>query len=135
MRNISVMVLVLASIGTVAACAERRMDDGSETARGSTGMATTTSPGDALQDCLVRIPKDATPGQRDIAERTCQRDAADRRTTVRGEAASSDTSGDTRQACMARIPNDASAGQRMVAEQSCDRDEANRRPVQAVPGP
>lgn len=32
------------------------------------------SPQDSLEACLSRIPSDATPGQRLIAERTCQRD-------------------------------------------------------------
>ncbi len=33
---------------------------------------------DSLQACLARIPKDATAGQRLIAEQSCQRDEGDR---------------------------------------------------------
>jgi hypothetical protein len=33
---------------------------------------------DSLQACLARIPKDATVGQRMIAEQGCRRDEADR---------------------------------------------------------
>ena len=34
--------------------------------------------GDSLEGCLGRIPSDASAGQRMVAERTCQRDAANR---------------------------------------------------------
>jgi hypothetical protein len=34
---------------------------------------------DSLQACLARIPKDATVGQRMIAEQGCRRDEADRK--------------------------------------------------------
>lgn len=34
---------------------------------------------DSLQACLARIPKDATAGQRMIAEQSCQRDEGDRK--------------------------------------------------------
>jgi hypothetical protein len=34
---------------------------------------------DSLKSCLSRIPKDATAGQRMIAEQSCQRDEADRK--------------------------------------------------------
>lgn len=34
---------------------------------------------DSLQACLGRIPKDATAGQRMIAEQSCQRDEGDRK--------------------------------------------------------
>jgi hypothetical protein len=33
---------------------------------------------DSLQACLARIPKDATAGQRMIAEQSCRRDERDR---------------------------------------------------------
>ena len=35
--------------------------------------------GDSLKACLSRIPSDASAGQRMVAERTCQRDAENRR--------------------------------------------------------
>lgn len=34
---------------------------------------------DSLQACLARIPKDATAGQRMVAEQSCQRDEGDRK--------------------------------------------------------
>lgn len=34
---------------------------------------------DSLQACLARIPKDATGGQRMIAEQSCRRDEGDRK--------------------------------------------------------
>ena len=34
---------------------------------------------DSLQACLARIPKDATAGQRMIAEQSCRRDEGDRK--------------------------------------------------------
>lgn len=34
---------------------------------------------DSLQACLARIPKDATTGQRLIAEQSCRRDEGDRK--------------------------------------------------------
>ncbi len=34
---------------------------------------------DSLQTCLARIPKDATSGQRMIAEQSCRRDEQDRK--------------------------------------------------------
>ncbi len=85
---------------------------------------------------LPTIPKDATAGQRSLAEQTCQRDAAAREAVVQAgtaaatSAAASGTSGDSLAACMARIPKDASAGQRMLAEGSCERDEAARQTTQ-----
>jgi len=34
---------------------------------------------DSLQACLARIPKDATAGQRMVAEQSCRRDESDRK--------------------------------------------------------
>ncbi|MER3424827.1 MAG: hypothetical protein C4293_18000, partial [Nitrospiraceae bacterium] len=87
---------------------------------------------DPYQECLARIPKDATPGQRAIAEQSCARDFAARSNDVRPVAAG--TQGDNLQSCLSRIPKDASPGQRMIAEESCKRDEAARRGIEAVPG-
>lgn len=76
-----------------------------------------------LQACLDATAKGASPGQRSLAEQTCQRDFGngDSRTV------SSGTQGDSLQGCVARIPKDASAGQRMMAEESCRRDEEVRK--------
>lgn len=78
---------------------------------------------DPLQTCLAAISKGASPGQRDIAEETCQRDYGKND----ARAVASGTQGDTVQGCMARIPKDATAGQRMVAEESCRRDDEVRK--------
>jgi hypothetical protein len=134
MNYLRLHVMVMVSLTAVfTGCAQTQTDSSPASGRAGS-VSTTAGTGDYLQDCMARIPKDATLGQREIAERTCARDLADRTTTSRGEGASSGTQGDTLQACLARIPKDASSGQRMIAEQSCDRDEANRRSVQAVPG-
>ncbi|HJU06127.1 MAG TPA: hypothetical protein VJ692_13340 [Nitrospiraceae bacterium] len=94
------------------------------------------TPSDPLQECMARIPKDATAGQRSFGELTCQRDYGNRPTDTRRDPQNyaSGTQGDTLQACMNRIPKDATAGQRMIAEQSCKRDETNRGSVDLVPG-
>ena len=83
----------------------------------------TVTSGDPLQACLAGISTGASPGQRAIAELTCQRDFG------KGDARSvaSGTQGDSLQSCIARIPKDATAGQRMIAEESCRRDEDVRR--------
>ena len=89
----------------------------------SSADSRTTVQGDPLKACLDAISKGATPGQRSLAEQTCQRDfgGGDSRTI------SSGTQGDTLQSCVARIPRDASPGQRMMAEESCRRDEEVRK--------
>jgi hypothetical protein len=99
-------------------------------------MSVKQTPNDPLQECMARIPKDATAGQRSFAELTCQRDYGNRPTDTRRDPQNyaSGTEGDTLQACMNRIPKDATAGQRMIAEGSCKRDEMNRGSVQGVPG-
>ena len=101
------------------------------------GKAPAGGPGAAAAEaCIAAIPKDATAGQRSLAEQTCQRDAAAREAVVQAgtaaatSAAASGTSGDSLAACMARIPKDASAGQRMLAEGICKRDEAARQTTQ-----
>jgi hypothetical protein len=94
-------------------------------ARGTVGSpdSRTTVHSNPLQACLDATAKGATPGQRSLAEQTCQRDfgSGDSRTV------SSGTQGDSLQGCMARIPQDASVGQRMMAEESCRRDEEVRK--------
>lgn len=46
---------------------------------GGVGAAASGTQGDTLQACLSRIPKDASAGQRLIAQRSCERDEADRK--------------------------------------------------------
>ncbi len=87
-----------------------------------------SAPSDPYQACLARIPKDATPGQRDLATRSCARDEEERKAALGvGSRSASGHAGDSLQACLARIPKDASSGQRMIAERTCERDEAERR--------
>jgi hypothetical protein len=95
---------------------------GRRTAPSVTETRTVTS-SDPLQACLQATSKGASPGQRAVAELTCQRDfgQGDTRPVASG------TQGDTLQGCLARIPKDATMGQRMIAEQGCERDEAARK--------
>ena len=83
----------------------------------------TVTSSDPLQACLQATSKGASPGQRAVAELTCQRDfgQGDSRPVASG------TQGDTLQGCLARIPKDATMGQRMIAEQGCQRDEDVRK--------
>jgi hypothetical protein len=92
------------------------------TAPSVTETRTVTS-SDPLQACLQATSKGASPGQRAVAELTCQRDfgQGDTRPVASG------TQGDTVQGCLARIPKDATMGQRMIAEQGCQRDEDVRK--------
>ena len=46
---------------------------------GGAGAAAAGTQGDLLQACLSRIPQDASAGQRLIAQRSCERDQADRK--------------------------------------------------------
>lgn len=46
---------------------------------GRAGAAASGTQGDSLQACLRRIPQDATAGQRLIAQRSCERDEAERK--------------------------------------------------------
>jgi hypothetical protein len=115
----SVMIPIIIAAGFAGACAT------SEEVRtpGATPKTTTTTPtpprtsqpSDPLQACMARIPKDATAGQRAMAEQSCRRDFAS------GQAGSLATD-DFLQTCLNRIPKDATAGQRIVAEQSCRRE-------------
>ena len=81
-RTICVLaVLFAASIGLMSAQAADR-----EPALVAPGSDTTTEPGmaagsveDTLQACIARIPKDASIGQRMIAEQGCGRDENDRK--------------------------------------------------------
>ena len=51
---------------------------GAATAKSNDRAASGTQ-GDTLDACMARIPKDATAGQRMLAEESCQRDQANRR--------------------------------------------------------
>ena len=46
---------------------------------GGAGAAASGTQGDSLQACLSRIPQDASAGQRLIAQRSCERDDAERK--------------------------------------------------------
>lgn len=89
----------------------------------SSADSRTTVQRDPLQACLEAAAKGSSPGQRSLAEQTCQRDFGGRDS----RSVSSGTQGDTLPSCVARIPKDASAGQRMMAEESCRRDEEVRK--------
>ncbi|GKS57703.1 hypothetical protein YTPLAS18_12300 [Nitrospira sp.] len=62
--------------------AEQSCRDNETLRQGVVGTATTKSgdrasagtQGDSLEACMARIPKDATPGQRMLAEESCKRD-------------------------------------------------------------
>ncbi|WP_447973103.1 hypothetical protein [Nitrospira sp. Kam-Ns4a] len=130
-----IMVSLAASLLLAAACATT--EEARAPMPGAGGGAAAEPAADSLEACLARIPADATPGQRAVAEDRCKRDQAARNAVVGAgtaaatSAAASGTAGDTLDACLARIPKDASAGQRMIAEQSCQRDEAVRKGLQA----
>jgi hypothetical protein len=51
---------------------------GTATAKSHDRVASGTQ-GDTLEACMARIPKDASAGQRMLAEESCQRDQANRR--------------------------------------------------------
>jgi len=80
------LLLLAVSAAFTAACAtpstESSAPDAAPTETLSTpsrGAAASGTPGDSLQACLARIPKDASAGQRLIAERSCARDEAERK--------------------------------------------------------
>ncbi len=135
-------VLLLSFLGLAGLLAAPELGISASGASDKPKAGTTDRPAQSatLQACLSHIPKDATRGQRAVAERTCQRDEAVRKAVVKpGTAAetsivASGTQGDTLQTCLARIPKNATAGQRMVAERTCQRDEANRKEILVTPG-
>ena len=63
-----------AAAPNAAATESRSMNQSSSKTRIAAGVEEET-----LDTCLGRIPKDATAGQRMLAERTCQRDFPSRR--------------------------------------------------------
>ncbi len=131
MRAMNIIVLVSSAL-FLASCATDGGMPGPGAARGTVGPAgASAATGDLLQACLSRIPKDASPGQRMVAEESCKAEAINRGgiATATSARAAAGMAGDTLQACLDRIPKDASPGQRMVAEESCKRDEANRQAI------
>jgi hypothetical protein len=64
-------------VGTIAVAADRTPVPPAATTNQNT-LAAAGSVEDSLKACLARIPKDATAGQRLIAEQTCRRDEGDR---------------------------------------------------------
>jgi hypothetical protein len=77
---------------------------------------------DTLMACLAGIPKDASTGQKMLAEQSCHQEAERTDRRANSDRIASGAVEDTLMACLARIPKDASAGQRMLAEESCRRD-------------
>lgn len=69
-------LFVLAILLTSSASAADKVSSGSPGPAVVTASAAVAagSPEDSLQACLARIPKDATVGQRMIAEQSCRRD-------------------------------------------------------------
>ena len=127
-RSGMILSMIAASLA-IGACATEESAVPARPAGGAPSQTTVSQgPANPLQECLAKIPKDATPGQRSFAEMTCQRDHGTGPTDTRRESKQYDPGpqGDTLQACMNRIPGDATPGQRMIAEQSCKRDEASR---------
>lgn len=91
MRSVhAVGVVALVSL-MVGGCASEGTMDSSGTGSASGGEATATSSTknidriasgsveDSLNACTARIPKDASAGQRMLAEESCRRDQANRR--------------------------------------------------------
>ena len=80
------MILFTVSLGCAQMNGGSTSGAGSSTPSNGSVSAEATGPnrvsqgtqGDSLSACLARIPSDATAGQRMLAERTCQRDAANR---------------------------------------------------------
>ena len=71
-------VLVVAGLFTSAAIAAEKASNAPAAAASNAALAA-GSVEDSLQACLARIPKDATTGQRMIAEQSCRRDEGDRK--------------------------------------------------------
>lgn len=82
------VLLLAAAAAFTAACATPYTESSAPSATpaeslsvpvGGAGASSSDTPGDSLQACLSRIPKDASAGQRLIGERTCDRDEAERK--------------------------------------------------------
>jgi hypothetical protein len=72
--------LIVAGFGASAAIAADKASTAPDVAvaAASNAMAAGATE-DSLQACMARIPKDATVGQRMIAEQSCRRDEGDRK--------------------------------------------------------
>jgi hypothetical protein len=83
------VILSIGSVVLLAACAS--VDSGTPATEAAGAAAAPAAPatgtaaiasgavGDSLEACLARIPKDASTGQRMIAEQSCKRDETDRK--------------------------------------------------------
>ncbi len=83
LRHAVVVGTISILLGAFAATAQA-----ADTAKGKTPTPVAVAPNnahaagaveDSLQACMARIPKDATAGQRMIAEQSCRRDEGDRK--------------------------------------------------------
>ena len=95
-KNAACFVLMVFSLAILVSGCEH-MQGGGSGSKGSSAMGTSGSSGgtaapatgpnrmaqgaqgDSLDACLARIPDDATPSQRMLAEHTCERDAEHRK--------------------------------------------------------
>jgi hypothetical protein len=111
------------SAGSVSARTDRSAPvSAAEKAPNSTSDRDRTTPGaveDTLVTCLAGIPKEASPGQRLLAEQSCQQESERKDLSANKDRIASGAVEDTLMACLARIPKEASPGQRLLAEQSC----------------
>ena len=82
--------------------------DASGSTSGTAATGTKAKSG-TVKSCVEKIPANASPGLRMIAEQSCKDEVA------------AGVQGDSLDACLAQIPKDATGGQRMLAEQSCRR--------------
>lgn len=82
------MFVLITSSMMLGSCVTGPAEDSTASSAGSGTVAAPGDPyqtdaagaaSDTLKACLARIPKDASVGQRMIAERSCERDQADRR--------------------------------------------------------
>jgi len=71
--------ICLALSGSPAIAADQAMSAAATAAAKAVSAPAAGATEDSLQACLARIPKDATAGQRMIAEQSCRRDEGDRK--------------------------------------------------------
>jgi crotonobetainyl-CoA:carnitine CoA-transferase CaiB-like acyl-CoA transferase len=81
---------------------------------------------DTLMACLTAIPKEASVGQKMLAEDTCYRESARRERSANRNRIASGAAEDTLMKCLARIPKEASPGQRLLAEDSCRKEHVSQ---------
>ncbi len=75
-RQSGAWIFLSAMVLATAACA---MDGGYSGSSGDTSGIAAGSVEDSLSACMSRIPSDASEGQRMIAEKSCERDQANRK--------------------------------------------------------